>query len=188
MKKLIKLKNLDKMVLWINESPVDSFLSSKKLSFRIPTIEGGAFSCNQIDQLIVELEKPCGGICMYGLLGIKIERHNKQYLDIDFGLGDKDSRLFENSIIEIIESPRYGLPDNFPSILFEIFKEEMIARKIFFSGKIEICYGAYGDVSSNLYIFKKITKLIVFLLSNHINEELLIDYLYQNNTLLGEYL
>jgi hypothetical protein len=63
-------------------------------------------------------------------------------------------------MIAQIEVPRYGLPVDVAGHIFKTIKNEFDERQLHFSGSFEVCFGAHGDISSNVHVFKLIARAL----------------------------
>lgn len=158
MKKHFKLNGLDEVTIWCNETPIEAFLSRDVMQ---TTLQASLPSLHcQNNELVIELKQPRGPRCLYGLLGAKFHRSENSQLNIRVGDGLLDSRLLKDSMIAQFETPRYGLPDEVANHVLKALVDEIDKRKIQLSGTLDVCFGAYGDISSSTHVFKLLARAL----------------------------
>lgn len=170
MKQHFHLKALDEVNIWTDESPIETYLSQQLMNTEIG-ITSYALVSPRHNQLVIELKQPRGPRCLYGLLGVKVEAPTGNSLRITIGDGQADSRLFDGSMLAKIETPRYGLPEDAAKAILASLQNEIALRGIAVNSDLKICFGAFGDISSNILMFNKIAKTIIRLLVDGIQGE-----------------
>lgn len=139
------------------------------------------FDCHN-KELIVEAFLPRGARVIYGLLGIKYECHpSTEKIIARIITGSKSKKeVFINSLLEPIEHAYVGIAEEYLDYIENgidhIYKE----GKLCLNGQVDFCYASHGIVSSNGWIFEKLSYLLLSLLQidkNQITSELLIKLL-----------
>lgn len=133
--------------------------------------------------IIAEMFLPRGGRNIYGLLGIKYRPLQLRTLDISIDYNGSNKRIFNNALIQKIEPVFIGLPDEYFQYILDSVDSFYKSGKINFKGKINFCYAAYGNVSSNGWIFGKLTSILLSMLQlskEDINSDMLMSYLAEN--------
>ena len=159
MKAHFKLDKLQEVMVWLDESPVQPFASKNNFFTVIPVTEKPSRVFHS--EVVVEFKQPRGPRCVYGLLGAKFKPSHNGGLSIEVGDGLADSRVFEESLQSVIEVSKYGLLEDVASTILEVLKVEVLKRGISVNGSFEVCFGAYGDVSSSQQVFKLLAKNIL---------------------------
>lgn len=160
----LKLHGLDEVTIWRNETPIEPFLSRNILRKELQALCPHLYS--NAHELVIEIKQPRGPRCLYGLLGAQIRHAENSSLNLCVGDGQLDSRAFEGSMISVIETPRYGLPEEVAEHVLQTIEDEMREQHISFGGILDICYGAYGEVSSSISVFKTLAKALPRILSS----------------------
>lgn len=171
MKNTFHLNAFDIINIWINETPIEKLNSKKKINLSIPVRNSS--NTPEISQLVIEIMQPRGARCLYGLLGIEIEKKTEPSLNIITDNGAEDYRLFNDSLLSSFEIPKYGFPDEISEKITQTMLQEILNINAEFGGEIRICFGVYSDISSNLLVFKKLAKTIAnnILLPEKINTD-----------------
>ena len=158
MKKHFQLHGLDEVKIWRDEAPVEPFFSQKVLSSELRTPPPQMqWTANEI---VIELKQPRGPMCLYGLLGAKLHRSNDSTMSLRVGDGLLDPRYFSDSMIAQHEVPRYGLPKDAAGHILTTIEHEINERELRFNGAFEVCFGAHGDISSSIHVFKLIARAL----------------------------
>lgn len=105
--------------------------------------------------LALEVMIPRGARVLYGLLGIRYDLTNEGR-QVDFYDKVDVSSIYLDSLVKGFETVRFGLPIIYSEASIYGLKRYFELIKFKRSGVIEICGGAFGDVSSNELVFKKI--------------------------------
>ncbi|MPQ71798.1 hypothetical protein [Pseudomonas sp. MWU12-2323] len=159
MKAYFKLGKLQEVKVWLDESPVQTFVSKNNLLSVIPVTERPSKVFHS--EVVVEFKQPRGPRCVYGLLGAKFKPSHNGDLSIEVGDGLADPRVYDESLQSVIEVSKYGLPKGIASAILEVLKMEVLKRGVSVGGSFEVCYGAYGEVSSNQQVFKLLARNVL---------------------------
>lgn len=155
-------KNLDSVKLTsINALEEKYFLSSKSPNNIIPI--------NNI--IIAEIFLPRGARSIYGLLGVEYTKTKKKELAISIPINNVEhTKIFKDSLISKFDSVCVGLHDEYFKYILNALNEMSVKNKFIFSGELNFCYGAFSEISSNGWIFKKLTNILMRLLDTNLNE------------------
>ena len=158
MKIHFKLQGFDEAIIWRDEAPVAPFFSQTVASSELH----GSFRPMQSEtsRLVIELKQPRGPMCLYGLLGAKLHRSNDSTMSLRVGDGLLDPRYFSDSMIAQHDVPRYGLPKDAAGHILTTIEHEINERELRFNGAFEVCFGAHGDISSSIHVFKLIARAL----------------------------
>ncbi len=159
MKAHFELSKLQEVMVWLDESPVQPFVSKEHVWVVIPVTETSSKVFHS--EVVVEFKQPRGPRCVYGLLGAEFKPSHDGGLSIKVGDGLADSRAFKESLQSVIETPKYGLLEDVASTILEVLKGEVLRRGISVNGSFEVCFGAYGEISSSQQVFKLLAKNIL---------------------------
>jgi len=116
--------------------------------------------------VIIELFIPRGGRNIYGLLGADYSQSTSNNIDVCVSSGNIiRPKLLRDSLAGKIDVVHICLPDDARASVFEEMKAMSEDDELNIAGKLDFCYGAYSEVSSSEWIFRKLTKLIITLLN-----------------------
>ncbi|MFZ6747262.1 hypothetical protein ACO0LC_28970 [Undibacterium sp. JH2W] len=153
-----KLSGLDQISIWRNESPIEAF---KSKIFYEDCVQATQIEGLKADlDFVMELKQPRGPRCLYGLLGVKIRFANERILKIKVGDGQAETRLYVGSMLDKIEIPYYGFPEGVAESVLYTLQKEMRESQPMFAGSMEVCFGAHGQISSNPYVFKLLSRAL----------------------------
>ena len=130
--------------------------------------------------IIIELSIPSGGRIIYGVLGVFFKYKSEKKLFAKIPTTYTDEKVFNNSILSRFEKIYVGLPAEYSNGIYDAVKQIFDKDKLLLTGELDFCYAAHGTISSNRWVFQKLTYVLVNLLSvteNDINKELLIELL-----------
>lgn len=155
-------KNLDSVKVASSNMIQETYLlSSESLDDIMPT--------NNI--IIAEIFLPRGGRNIYGLLGFEYTKTEKKELAIIIptnNIGHK--KIFLDSLVSKFNSASVGLQDEYSKYILNALNEINEKNKFTFAGKLSFCYEAYSEVSSNGWIFQKLTNILIGLLDTNLHE------------------
>lgn len=143
------------------------------------------FNCNSNklynDQIIIlELFLPRGARIIYGALGLKYKYIPNNELSIKLHSADSSTRVFKNALISCAEIAHVGLLPEYADRILETVTETCSKNSLLPSGEVDFCYAAYSEVSSNAWVFQRLSYILINLLlmpGNSINSETLINLL-----------
>lgn len=154
------LNYLRKMKIWFeknNELILKGDIDKKEFS-----------SCNSSitinKTIIIELFIPRGGRNVYGLLGADFISAYKN-LTVSVSKGDiLKPKLLSDSLLGCADIAKLCLPNDLRLSVFEELRKLSNSNNLNIAGKLDFNYGAFSEISSSEWIFRKLTKLVVKLL------------------------
>ena len=115
--------------------------------------------------IIIELFIPRGGRNVYGLLGADFISAVSKSLTVSVSKGDiPKPKLLSDSLVGCADMVNLCLPDHLCLSVFEELRKLSNSNNLNVSGKLDFNYGAFSEISSSEWIFRKLTKLVVKLL------------------------
>ncbi|WP_143521434.1 MULTISPECIES: hypothetical protein [Pseudomonas syringae group] len=115
--------------------------------------------------MILEVMIPKGARCLYGLLGVSYNSSN----DVSVSAGDLiqsvTKEIYYNSMVGDFDVVKVGLPSEYVKASFSGLKRGALSCLQLDMQLVNICYGAYGAVSSNELIFESMGASLAGLLS-----------------------
>lgn len=158
----IKVDALQKVKIWIDE-PFRSLLNGPLLH----GVEMEATNSIAEKSIIVEWFSPRGARVIYGLLGADFKPGENGILSISFAVPETTKTYSSTIVPSNIVSPETNIPT-------EIINEVIEEVSLFYStrtvdvpkGILAFKHAAFCPVSSNKWIFRKITKLLLLILSS----------------------
>jgi hypothetical protein len=156
------LKYLRKIKIW--------FKKNNELILKGKDIDKKEFSsCNSgiavNKTIIIELFIPRGGRNVYGLLGADFISAVCKNLTVSVSKGDiLKTKLLSNSLAGCADMVKLCLPDDLRLSVFEELRKLSNSNNLNISGKLDFNYGAFSEISSSEWIFRKLTMLVVKLL------------------------
>lgn len=172
------LKYGGKIRLWFGENKELQFKGEKvERKEYVQATVGKAFSKRTI---IAEIFLPRGGRNIYGLLGLEYSPTQSGMLRIKVNTSDNNKLIFSNSLIGKIEPVCTGLPSEYSQCIINEVDLLYVSEKLSFEGELDFNSAAYSEISSNGWIFSKLTNVLLALLNvdeNEINSNLIIKLL-----------
>ncbi len=115
--------------------------------------------------VIIELLIPRGGRNIYGLLGANYIPMPTNNLEVSVLCGTNfNANSFKKSLIEKIEPVYLSISEEYCKAIFDKIESLSKNSQLNLGGKLNFCYGASSEISSNELIFSKLTNLIINLI------------------------
>lgn len=156
------LKYLRKMKIWFKQND-DLILQGNNIDrkeFISPSVDSVVNST-----VIVELFIPRGGRNVYGLLGTDYISTASKNVVANISSGNiLRSKLFSTSLMGVAEPVQLCLPDNLRFAILEELQLLSNSNELNINGRLDFHYGAFSEISSSEWIFRKLTKIVVKLL------------------------
>lgn len=172
------LKFNGKIRLWFDEIQELKFMDRKLICKDYEIISNKTFTKKII---IAEIFLPRGGRNIYGLLGIKYEPVQLDRLKIIASVNNKFVKsVFNDSLINKIEPAVIGISNEYSPFILNSVESLYNDGKLAFKGEVSFCYSAYAEISSNGWIFSKLTKILLNILQvseREINSDMLMSLL-----------
>lgn len=131
--------------------------------------------------IIAEIFLPRGGRNIYGLLGVEFNPIQSDVLKITVNANDKnDQSIYDKSLINKIETAYIGLPHEY--VQYIINRTDLIYenKELIFKGDLNFNYAAFSEISSNGWIFGKLTDILLSILlidKEEVNSDLIMKLL-----------
>lgn len=175
------LQGINKARIWFE--PSDRFLIGKH---RIDAFY--KFECDESHKcqdraIILELFLPRGGRIIYGMLGVNYKSISDKILSIKIPETNNDIKVFDDSLIAPVEQAYIGLPIEYGKAIYLELIQFHKMKRLLLTGELDFCYAAHSEVSSNSWIFQKLTYILIKLLlydKNIIDRQILIELLNQS--------
>lgn len=157
MKSHFFLSRFAEVNVWHGSSPVPQYDYNDCVNF-VP-VDG--LIVNPFSKVVVlEIKQPRGARCGYGLLGLNFTAGVESACQIRVPAGP--GAIFGSSLIEGLETPRLGLPDESAFVIGESAYNQFCKMGAKPNGVADICYGAAGDVSSSISIFRALARALIY--------------------------
>jgi hypothetical protein len=131
--------------------------------------------------IIAEIFLPRGGRNVYGLLGVEYNPIQSDMLKVTVNSNNNASKIiFNNSLINKIESAYIGLPYEYSQYIINRIDSLYESKELIFKGELNFNYAAFAEVSSNGWIFSKLTDLLFTFLKinkDEINSDVIMKFL-----------
>lgn len=151
---------LRKIRVWFEHNQLLMLSSNNKAQIRKYPCHINNNSNNKT--VIIELFIPQGGRIVYGLLGAKYMPTLINELEVSIFCSNKISQnIFNDALIDKIEPAHISLSEEYCNAVFDSIDSISRQGKLKFNGKLEFCYGATAEISSNEWIFRKLTYLLI---------------------------
>ena len=109
----------------------------------------------------LEVLIPRGARFIYGLLGADFSPNDSRELTIQVSSSTVFVPITDWSLARGLDSVRTGIP---PWAAHDILNAASIAAADFGSGLLRFSIGAFGEIGSNVWVFRNLTKAVVALL------------------------
>jgi hypothetical protein len=166
--KLISLPNEKKIRLWADADPVSlyNFYYGNKIKYVLPK-HGAALKIIALEAMV-----PFGARFLYGMLGARLIQGDDSGGCVAFSEGDQVEIEVNNSLAKGIDNVWSGLPFEYAAAV------EIRAQSVFNETgfkpheKIDFFCSSFGEISSSISIFNKLSEAVTFmLLSKNISSE-----------------
>lgn len=135
--------------------------------------------------VIIELFIPAGARYSYGLLGANYESTSSGDLEVSVSNSNfSTSKILSDSLISKVEMPKLCLLPEYRGAIFNKIDYLADQERLNFSGKLNFCYGAVADISSNMRIFSTLTSLVLNIFhipENELDADLLVSLIDATN-------
>lgn len=156
--------------IWCNEPHV-AFCGVFDVEESVLSFSNDRFNNSVERSLVLEIMLPRGGRTIYGLLGLHyIPSCGGSIISIKVTKQACASKVYQDSLISNFETINVGLPAMYANASVAGLKRAFSDGFDVGPGLIEICYAAFGDVSSNEQIFEKMGYSLANLLSLQLDE------------------
>jgi len=175
---ILDLKFNGKIRLWFEED--------NEVKFQGDNIIHKDFQINSIKTekkkiVIAEIFLPRGGRNIYGLLGVDYNAYDSEVLKVTLNSTTRTAESIYNSIIiKNIESVYVGFPAEYNQYILTQVESHCINKKLILNGELNFQYAAFSEISSNGWIFNKLTDILLFHLqadNQEINSDIIMKIL-----------
>ncbi|MFJ5240124.1 hypothetical protein ACIP86_25920 [Pseudomonas neuropathica] len=164
-----RVGQLGELRIWCNEPHV-AFCGLFDVEESVLPFSNVRFNNSVERSLVLEVMLPRGGRTIYGLLGLRYFPSYGSMISIKVTKQACASKVYQDSLISNFETINVGLPTMYANASVAGLKRAFSDSLDVGPGLIEICYAAFGDVSSNEQIFEKMGYSLANLLSLQLDE------------------
>ncbi|WP_257112049.1 hypothetical protein [Pseudomonas ficuserectae] len=125
----------------------------------------GSSSYARRNSMILEVMIPKGARCLYGLLGVSYNPSSDVSIRAGNVIQSVTQEIYDDSLVGDFDVVKVGLPSEYMRASFSGLKRGALSDLQLDVQFVEICYGAYGAVSSSELIFERIGASLAGLLS-----------------------
>ncbi len=154
--------------LWINEKPN---ITMEVIDSLVESVDVSNFQQWEEKNIVLELFLAPRDVSNYAMLGVKYIPTDTQKLNILVNITGFNGDILKDNIALLTDEVHMGIPQDYASSIINTAKEKAIELK-FPVGSLMFEIGAHGYVGSSKITFVILTKVLMGLLSENINEGL----------------
>jgi hypothetical protein len=163
--------------VWLDELPDLQYVVAHKVLRQVSALPS---TTNQLRIAAIEYWQPTGGMAHYGLLGGKFIPNNSEELVLSIPIAIQSNDIIPWALVSKIDRVRPGLHTEF----VESIIDEVVKFPNLIGGELHLDCAACGDVGSNAFTFRRLTKSLLKLFMHwqgEFSSQNLVEYIEGGN-------